>query len=85
MRKRNRKAIDLAHELSYQSAPGIHTYGPCSMSGCHGSARGSTHCQSCVEKKLAEEIGAVMAGKLSRLYTKRSEIQTDIEDILIEF
>lgn len=83
--KRNEKAIDLAHELNYQSAAGIHTYGYCSMPGCKGTARGSAHCQSCVEEKLAKEIGAVMAGRLSRLYTKRGEIQSDIEEIIGEF
>lgn len=78
------KARDLLGALAYQTAAGIHTYGPCSAPGCKQTARGSAHCEHCVEKKLAKEIGAVTAGRLHRLYIKRNAIQSDIEEIIGE-
>lgn len=81
----NQKAIDLAHELRYQTMTGIHTYGNCSMDGCKKTARGSAHCPACVEVKLAKIVGAKEAQHLHCLYHKLGGIQSDIDEIIGEF
>lgn len=78
------KARSLLGALAYQTAAGIHTYGPCSAPGCKQTARGSAHCEYCVEKDLAKEIGAIAAGRLHRLYIKRGAIQSDIDEVITE-
>ena len=80
----NNKAIDLAHNLAYQNSAGVHTMGQCSSGACKNTARGSAHCGDCVEKKLAEIIGADAARELHELYHERMVLQDMIETMIGE-